>query len=131
MVRAAATTCWWWSTSSRSSSVSAARTPTAPGDERAAFVRLLLEAAAQQAVPIYVVLTLRSDYIGECGRYPELAAAISASQFLVPRLTRDQLKAAIEGPAAVGGATVAPRLVQRLLGDVGEIPTSCRSSSTP
>jgi energy-coupling factor transporter ATP-binding protein EcfA2/predicted nucleic acid-binding Zn-ribbon protein len=94
-------------------------------DERAAFVRLLIEAAGQQveglpSVPIYVMLTLRSDYIGDCSRYPELAAAISASQFLVPRLTRDQLKAAIEGPAAVGGASVTPRLLQRLLGDVGE-----------
>ena len=33
------------------------------------FVSLLLEAAAQKEVPIYVVLTMRSDFIGECGQH--------------------------------------------------------------
>ena len=36
----------------------------------------------------------------------------------VPRMTREQLRAAIEGPVAVGGGKIAPRLVQRLLHDV-------------
>src|SRR4029077_15359844 len=34
-------------------------------DEAVAFVKLLLEAAQQQEVPIYVVLTMRSDFIGD------------------------------------------------------------------
>ena len=44
--------------------------------------------------------------------------ALNDSQFLVPRMTRDQLREAIEGPIAVGGGKIAPRLVQRLLYDV-------------
>ena len=31
-----------------------------------AFVKLLLEAAQQDQFPIYVALTMRSDFIGDC-----------------------------------------------------------------
>ena len=96
-------------------------TPTAR-NAATAFVRLLLEASRQAEVPIYVVLTMRSDFLGECSQYQGLAEAINQSEFLVPRLNRAQWRSAIEGPIRVGGGSVAPRLVQRLLNDVGEDP---------
>ena len=89
-------------------------------DEAVAFVKLLLEAARQTTVPVYVVLTMRSDFIGECMQYPGLPEAVNQGQYLVPRLTRDDLRSAITGPVAVAGARIAPRLVLRLLNDVGE-----------
>jgi energy-coupling factor transporter ATP-binding protein EcfA2 len=88
------------------------------GDEAAAFVKLLLEAASQEA-PIYVVLTMRADFIGDCMQYQGLPEALNASQYLVPRLTRDELRSAITGPVAVAGGEIAPRLVLRLLKDLG------------
>jgi len=88
-------------------------------DEAIAFVKLLLDASGQTDVPIYVVLTMRSDFIGDCMEYPGLPEAFNASQYLVPRLTRDELRSAITGPVAVAGGEIAPRLVQRLLNDVG------------
>ena len=91
-------------------------------DEAAAFVKLLLEATSQEDVPIYVVLTMRADFIGDCMEYHGLPEALNASQYLVPRLTRDELRAAITGPVAVGGGDIAPRLVLRLLNDLGERP---------
>jgi hypothetical protein len=87
-------------------------------EEAVECINLLLGAAGQSDVPVYVVLTMRSDYIGDCTRFAGLPEALNDSQFLVPRMTRDQLRAAIEGPVAVGGARIAPRLVQRLLHDV-------------
>ena len=81
-------------------------------------VNLLLGAAGQDDVPVYVVLTMRSDYLGDCARFTGLPEALNDSQFLVPRMTREQLRAAIEGPVAVGEGKIAPRLVQRLLHDV-------------
>ncbi len=71
-------------------------------------------------MPIYVVLTLRPTHRRMLALPRARGGDQRESQFLVPRLTRDQLKAAIEGPAAVGGAEATPRLLQRLLGDVGE-----------
>jgi tetratricopeptide (TPR) repeat protein len=87
--------------------------------EAVAFVKLLLEASEQSDVPVYVVLTMRSDFIGDCMEYPGLPEALNNSQYLVPRMTRDELRSAIAGPVAVAGAEIAPRLVQRLLNDMG------------
>ncbi len=89
-------------------------------DEAVAFVKLLLEATQQQAAPIYVVLTMRSDFIGDCMQYPGLPEAVNAGQYLVPRMTRDELRSAITGPIAVAGGEIAPRLVLRLLNDLGD-----------
>ena len=46
----------------------------------------------------------------------------------MPRLTRDE-RGAISGPIGVGGAEIAPVLLTRLVNDVGDNPTSCRSST--
>ncbi|MGH6621112.1 MAG: hypothetical protein ACREF6_16315, partial [Alphaproteobacteria bacterium] len=89
-------------------------------DEAVVFVKLLLEAAKQTTVPIYVVLTMRSDFIGDCMRYPGLPEAVNDGQYLVPRMTRDGLRSAITGPIAVAGGRIAPRLVLRLLNDAGD-----------
>lgn len=91
-------------------------------DEAVAFVKLLLEASRHLEVPVYIALTMRSDFIGNCLELPELPEAINEGLYLVPRMTRDELRAAITGPVAVGGAAIAPRLVSRLLNDVGDDP---------
>ena len=91
-------------------------------DEAAAFIKLLLEATRQDDYPIYVVLTMRSEYLGDCTQFRDLPEAINAGQYLIPRLTRDQRRQAITGPTAVGGTRMTPRLVQRLLNDVGDNP---------
>lgn len=91
-------------------------------NESAAFVKLLLEAVAQTEVPIYVVLTMRSDFIGDCAQFPSLTKVINDSHYLIPQMTRDNLHEAIIGPVAVGGGQIAPRLVQQLLNEVGDNP---------
>ena len=70
------------------------------------FVSLLLEAVAQQEVPIYVVLTMRSDFIGECGQFEGLAEMVNRGEFLLPRLHREQYKRIIEGPGDLHYLTV-------------------------
>jgi energy-coupling factor transporter ATP-binding protein EcfA2 len=91
-------------------------------DEAAAFVKLLLESTRQNELPIYVMLTMRSEYLGDCTRFRDLPEAINDGQYLIPRMTRDQRRQAIMGPVAVGGGTIDPPLVQRLLNDVGDNP---------
>jgi hypothetical protein len=90
--------------------------------EAAAFVNLLLEAKTQTTYPIYIVLTMRSDFLGDCAQFPGLAEAINAGQYLVPRMTRDERRAAISGPVGVGGAEISPVLLTRLVNDVGDNP---------
>lgn len=69
--------------------------------EAAEFVRLLLAASNEYEARLYVVITMRSDYLGECARFPGLAEALNGSQYLTPRLNRDQLREALTGPAAL------------------------------
>jgi len=89
-------------------------------DESVAFVKLLLEGAANTAVHVYVLITMRSDFLGDSARFRDLPEAINKGLYLVPRLTRDQLREAIEGPAAVAGGKVFPALVERLLNEIGD-----------
>ena len=91
-------------------------------DEAVAFVKLLLAAARDAEARIYVALTMRSDFIGDCLEIPGLPEAINEGLYLVPRMSRDELQSAIAGPVAVAGGTIAPRLVSRLLNDVGDDP---------
>ena len=72
-------------------------------DEADAFVDLLLESSRQTSHSIYIVITMRSDFLGDCSHFEQLPAAINEGQFLTPRLTRDQIRSAIEGPAGVFG----------------------------
>jgi WD40 repeat protein/energy-coupling factor transporter ATP-binding protein EcfA2 len=88
-------------------------------EEASAFVKLLIEAARHPGVSMYVVLTMRSEFLGNCAHFRDLPETINDSQYLIPHMTREQLRLAIKGPVAVGGAEISPRLVNRLLNDVG------------
>jgi WD40 repeat protein len=90
-------------------------------NEAEAFVALLL-ATVHEKVAVYVVLTMRSDYLGDCALFSGLPEMLNDSQFLTPRPTREQRRAAIEGPARVHGGRVEPALVGRLLNDMGAEP---------
>ncbi|OFX23090.1 MAG: hypothetical protein A2041_06150 [Bacteroidetes bacterium GWA2_31_9b] len=91
-------------------------------NEAEAFVKLLVNANTSKDTPIYIVLTMRSDFIGECSQFYDLTELINNSNYLVPQMTRDDFRRAIEGPVAVGGAEIEPQLVQQLLNEVGDNP---------
>lgn len=99
-------------------------------DVGAAFVKLLLAAAGESAhpqpefdnLPVFVVTTMRSDFLGECSRFRGLPEALNKSQYLIPRLTREQQRDVIEGPISMAGASIEPALVQRVLNDLGDNP---------
>jgi WD40 repeat protein len=91
-------------------------------EEGSVFVRLLLEAVRRLDGRVFVVITMRSDYLGECALFRDLPETLNDAQYLVPRMTRQQLRRAIESPARVAGREVAPGLVNRLLNELGDDP---------
>ncbi|MEM8565232.1 MAG: High-affnity carbon uptake protein Hat/HatR, partial [Bacteroidota bacterium] len=91
-------------------------------NETLAFVNLLMEAINYLDVPIYVGITMRSDFIGDCAQFPDLTKKLNDSHYLIPQMTREQKRRAIEGPVAVGGANITSRLTQQLLNDLGDNP---------
>jgi hypothetical protein len=88
--------------------------------EAADFVSIMLALAEQRTLPIYVVMTMRSDFLGDCDNFYGLPEAPNRGQYLVPRLTRQQRRQAIEGPIRLFHASISPRLLDRVLNDVGD-----------
>jgi tetratricopeptide (TPR) repeat protein len=91
-------------------------------DEASAFVKLLLEAAQQRELSIYIVLTMRSDFLGDCAQFQGLPEAINDGQYLIPRMTRDERRFAVTGPVGVTRGKISEPLINRLLNDVGDNP---------
>lgn len=86
-------------------------------EEAADFVSILLDLVEESTVSVYVVLTMRADFIRDCDDIPDLPEALNRSLFLVPRLTREQFREAIEGPVRWADTEISNRLLDRLLND--------------
>jgi ABC-type cobalamin/Fe3+-siderophores transport system ATPase subunit len=89
-------------------------------DEAAIFVSTVMQLAKQTDVPVYVVITMRSDFLGDCDAFHGLPEMINESLYLVPRLNRQQRQQAIENPLRLYGQTITPRLLDLVLNDVGD-----------
>ncbi|MCS6789366.1 MAG: LysM peptidoglycan-binding domain-containing protein [Bacteroidia bacterium] len=76
--------------------------------------------ARRENLPIWVIFTMRSDFIGQCVAFHGFAELIGESTYFVPRLTREEFQAVIEKPAELNGDRITPRLTQRLLNDIGD-----------
>src|SRR4051812_18560818 len=63
---------------------------------------------------------MRSDYLGECAEFRDLPETLNNSQYLIPRMTREQQREAIERP--LGHVRITSALVQQLLNDMGDEP---------
>ena len=85
------------------------------------FIDLLLESAASEALPVYVVITMRSEFLGGCALFPGLAEQINRSLSLTPRMTRDECRQAIAGPAYGESLNLDPLLVTALLNDMNSL----------
>lgn len=90
--------------------------------ERAAFLANLLYAAFVPDGPVVVLLTMRADFYPKCAAHPDLAARISAHQFLLGPLDAEGLARAIEEPARRAGVELERGLMETILGDMFHQP---------
>src|ERR1051325_575096 len=88
-------------------------------EEAADYVSIML-GLAQTDLPVYFVMTMRPDFLGDCDVFYGLPEAMNSSQYLVPRLIRSQRQEAIENPILLYGKTISQRLLDRVLNDAGE-----------
>jgi hypothetical protein len=86
----------------------------------ARFVDFMVSAVNQTAVDVFTIVTMRSDFIGECAHYQGLTQLINNSNYLVPHMGRENYREAIEGPVKYAGAKIDPKLVEILLSDIGD-----------
>ncbi|MBF9222687.1 nSTAND1 domain-containing NTPase [Hymenobacter ruricola] len=95
----------------------------APNAAAQTTVNLLLETARlarEQQLPLYIVCTMRSDFVGQCAEFRGLIEQVGASQYFVPRLLRHEFAQVIRDPALLSGNRISERLVQRLLLDTDQ-----------
>ncbi|CAN5559346.1 hypothetical protein BH09BAC4_BH09BAC4_38950 [soil metagenome] len=88
-------------------------------EEVARFIDLMLDFTRRQEYPVYVVLTMRSDYLDDCTDYEGLTEAINKGYYLLPKMNQEEIRQAITTPINVMGARISPDLTDRLLKDLG------------
>jgi hypothetical protein len=86
-------------------------------DHAAHFVNLLLEAVRDEDSGIHVVITMRSEFLGDCATFYDLAEQVNRGTYLVPKMDRDSAEDAIVCPIDLHGAAIEPSLVQHLLNE--------------
>lgn len=90
--------------------------------EREAFIEAITGAAMRWPERNAFVLTIRDDFYGRCAPYRELAELLIANHVLVPPMTTDELRRAIELPARRARLRVEAALGDALVEEVAEEP---------
>lgn len=83
--------------------------------ERDAFIENLLCAAAEPMKRVSIILTLRSDFLGDTQQHPRLNKLFSTQGFLVPVMQPEELKIAITKPAEQAEHKLDIAIVQLLI----------------
>ena len=82
------------------------------------FINLILDAIKNKENNIYVILTLRSDFIGNCAEFIGLPEVLNQSQYLIPRLNLKQFEEVINGPLDVVNYKISNDLSKVLIKDI-------------
>lgn len=86
-------------------------------NENIFFVNLLLELSKETTLPVYTVITMRSDYIGHCNRFFGLPELMNDAQYLVPRLRWQEIREVIANPIKLFNQEINPGLLDMLTND--------------
>ena len=89
-----------------------------PADSRdfSLFVNLILNTLSNKRV--YIVLSMRSDFLADCTRFFGLPEALNKGQYLIPRMTKDEVNEVITKPLRLINATISETLVERILNQI-------------
>ncbi|MBE7386277.1 MAG: PD40 domain-containing protein [Leptolyngbya sp. SIO1E4] len=86
-------------------------------NERQAFIENLLCAASAPTGNLSVVITLRSDFLGEVQRHQTLNQITAKQSVIVPAMTQYELRDAIAKPAQQAGYPLDENTIDRLIKD--------------
>ena len=90
------------------------------GTDTGEFIENLVNAVTLIDSRIFTIITMRADFMGECAYYQGLTQLINRSNFLIPRMERENYRQVIEGPAKYCGISVDPSFVETLLDDLDD-----------
>ena len=87
---------------------------------QAKFADFIVETITRPVLNVYIIIAMRSEFIGECAHYPGLTKIVNNSNYLVPNIGTENYREVIEGPVKFSGASIDPKLVDMLLNEVGD-----------
>ena len=90
------------------------------GTETGEFVENLVNAVSLSDSRVFTIVTMRADFMGECAYYQGLTQLINTSNFLIPRMDRDNYRKVIEEPVKYSGASIDKSFVETLLDDIDD-----------
>jgi hypothetical protein len=82
------------------------------------FIDFLVDSVSKPDVNIFIMLILRTEYLGECSQYKGLSTLINNSNYFVPEMAIGNWREVIEGPVKFAGAEIEPELVELILSDL-------------
>lgn len=85
------------------------------------FIDLLVKAATGERPGIYVLLSIRSDFIEASSSFRTLTELMNRSKFLLPQMSREALSTTILGPIKYAGAVLETGFVEYLLDDLEDM----------
>jgi len=95
-------------------------------EERRAFIDNLMAAVTDKSGRLFIILTLRSDFLGETRAHEALNQLIAQQNVIVPMMTQAELRLAIAQPAENAGHTldnaIITLLVEQTKGLEGVLP---------
>lgn len=87
-------------------------------DDKIKFIEFLINTIKKNTQGVYIILSMRSEYMGECSHHWELARLINNSNYLVPEPGMENWRKIIEEPVKLAGASIDPELTEVLLSDI-------------
>jgi WD40 repeat protein len=85
--------------------------------ERAFFLELLVSFSAKAHPNLFLVLTMRTDFLEQCANFPKLADVINATLFITPVLRDSEIKSVVSLPPEPYHGMVEPKLVEVIVKD--------------
>ncbi len=85
------------------------------------FINHLMRLVDEEEPRIFLMLSIRSDFLDYCSTYRELTEHLNKSKYLLPQMNRNDLVVAILEPFRVVGAAVEPGFEEYLLNDLEEV----------
>lgn len=81
------------------------------------LIEQILGLQTLQSDRLFVVLTMRSEFLGACAQFEGFAAAVNDTQYLLPRMQHTDLLRAIREPATLYDGDIAIDLAERLIAE--------------
>ena len=85
-----------------------------------AFINLLLSGLQNSSLPVYIMVSMRSDFLDNCTEFDGLPNAINRGSYLLPKISNEGIRDTIIKPVEICNAAIAPNLVESLMNDLND-----------